>query len=277
MELLRLVLDARGIPYMIVGHGTQARAFVPAMHEIMARAELAAVAAEKRTVPRRMPLRRNAHWAMLPLLALIMLHGLRMGWWLTFLDLPSSAAWLECGRLDVDMTLSGQWWRIATALTLHKDGLHLFSNVAFASPFFIMLAQRIGLGKALLASLAAGMLGNACDVLYRDSGYASIGASTAMFGIIGLLCANIVVRSQERGIRRLAVPVAAGMAFLAMLGAEGQNIDYAAHVFGLACGFSIGLPLSIAAVREKFSGRAADFACGLAALLLVGLCWFLAF
>ncbi len=276
MELLRLVLEARGIPHMVTGHGTQARAFVPAMFELAARSELVAVAAEKPHVRPRVPLRRNAHWAMLPLLVLIVLHGMRMGWWLSGTGLPSSAGWLECGRLDVDLVRAGGWWRTVTALTLHSDGLHLFSNVLFAAPFFAMLAQRIGLGMALFSALLAGMLGNACDVLYRDPGYASIGASTAMFGIVGLLCADIVVRSPERGLRRLALPVAAGMGFLAMLGAEGQNIDYAAHVFGLACGFVLGLPAGFCCLRDA-PGRAAQIALGILGAALLQACWMLAF
>jgi membrane associated rhomboid family serine protease len=159
---------------------------------------------------------------------------------------------------------------------LHSDGLHLFSNVLFAAPFLVMLAQRVGLGMALLASLLAGALGNACDVLYRDPGYASIGVSTAMFGIVGLLCADIVVRSPERGLRRLALPVAAGMGFLAMLGAEGQQIDYAAHVFGLACGFALGLPVGFIAGRTA-CGRLSQFALGAACAALTLLCWARAF
>ena len=277
MELLRLVLDSCGIPYMITGHGTQARAFVPAMFEKVARAELAAVAAEKKPVPMRVPLRRNAHWAMLALMLLIVLHGVRMGWWLSFLDLPSSAQWLECGRLDVALVRAGEWWRAGTALTLHVDGLHLFSNVAFTAPFFMILAQRIGLGTALFSVVLSGACGNFMDVAYRDPGYASIGASTAMFGVVGLLCADIVVRSSERGLRRIAVPVAAGMAFLAMLGAEGQNIDYAAHIFGLAAGFALGIPVSLAEKFRLLRGRTAEWLLGAAALVLLAFCWMLAF
>jgi len=277
MELLRLVLDSCGIPYMTTGHGSQARAFVPAMFEGVARAELAAVAAEKKPVPARVFLRRNAHWAMLPLFALIFLHGLRMGWWLDLLDPPAAAQWLQCGRLDVSLVRAGEWWRTATALTLHVDGLHLFSNVAFTAPFFMILAQRIGLGTSMLAVVLSGICGNAMDVVYRDPGYASIGASTAMFGVVGLLCADIVVRSTEHGLRRIAVPVAAGMAFLALLGAEGQNIDYAAHIFGLAAGFALGIPVSFLEKFRPARGRAAEILCGTAAVLLPAFCWLIAF
>ena len=171
----------------------------------------------------------------------------------------------------------GEWWRTATALTLHADSHHLFSNIIFSMPFLILLARRIGLGLTLAGTLAAGMLGNAMNVCYRDPGYASLGFSTGMFSIVGMLCADIVVRSHLRGLRRLALPVAAGVAFLAMLGTEGSNIDYAAHIFGLAAGFIVGLAASAALRHDGKRRRPLEYALGAAAPLFLMLCWHLAF
>ncbi|WP_418765801.1 rhomboid family intramembrane serine protease [Mailhella sp.] len=277
MELLRLVLDSRNIPYVITGHGSQTRAFVPAMFEDVARAELAAVAEEKNVSPTSVPTRRNAHWAMLVMIFLIFWHGLRMGWWpLPFEHLPDPDYWLRCGKLSVTDVRAGEWWRTATALTLHADSLHLFSNVVFGAPFLILLAGRLGLGLTLAATLLSGMLGNAMNALYRDPGYSSLGFSTAMFGIVGLLCADMVIRSPQRGFRRTVLPVAAGLAFLAMLGAEGENVDYAAHVFGLLAGFLVGLAVSLALRHHNGLPRPLEFALGCAAPLLLLLCWDLA-
>ena len=41
--------------------------------------------------------------------------------------------------------------------------------------------------------------------------------------------------------RKAILPIAAGAALLAMLGTEGENTDYAAHVAGLLCGLALGL------------------------------------
>jgi len=278
MELLRLILDARGIPYMITGHGTQARAFVPPLFEDMARTELAGVAAEKTPSLPAVPLRRNAHLAMLIMLFLIFWHGLRMGWWpMPFEHIPDPEYWLQCGRLDVTQVKAGEWWRTATALTLHADSIHLFSNVVFGTPFLILLAQRLGLGLTLSATLLSGMLGNFMNVLYREPGYASLGFSTAMFGIVGLLCADIAIRTPTQGFRRVVLPVAAGVAVLALLGAEGRNIDYAAHIFGLLAGFMVGPAVSFMVRHDNALPRSLEILSGGAALLLLALCWALAF
>ncbi|MCQ2444035.1 MAG: rhomboid family intramembrane serine protease [Mailhella sp.] len=278
MELLRLILDAGDIPYIIKGHGSRMRAWVPAIYELRARIELADVAAEAPPPkPVRLPLRRNGHWAMLLLLILLAWHGLRTGWWSTPFDAADPRSWIQAGSLDSSAVLRGEWWRLATALTLHRDSLHLFSNVVFTSPFLILLAQRTGLGTALAATLASGMLANALNVLYRGPGWNSIGFSTAMFAIVGLLCADMLVRSRASGIlRRAAVPAAAAAAFLALLGTEGENIDYAAHIFGLACGFLTGLAVGATMRHTSPERPLQEFLLGAAAAACVACCWLLA-
>ena len=278
MELMRLILDSKDIPYLIVGHGSQCRAFVPPLFEDIARAELADVAAEKAPPPPRLvPLRRNAHWAMLVPLFLIFWHGLRMGWWpLPFEHIPDPEWWVQAGKLNVSLVRAGEWWRTATALTLHADSLHLFSNVVFGAPFIMLLAQRLGLGLMLFATVISGMLGNFANVLYRDPGYASLGFSTAMFSVVGLLCADLIVRPHLRGLKRILIPMAAGVAFLAMLGAEGKNIDYAAHIFGLGAGFLVGLAVSSLVRHDDALPRPLEWALGLASPLFLLLCWSIA-
>ena len=275
MELLRLILDSKDIPYRIVGHGSQCRAFVPPLFEDIARAELAAVAEEKTLQPPRpVPVRHNAHWAMLLPLFLIFWHGLRMGWWPTpFEHLPDPDYWAEVGKLDINKVRLGEWWRTVTALSLHVDSQHLFSNVIFGSPFIILLARRIGFGLMLAATVFSGMLGNLANALYRDPGYASLGFSTAMFSVVGLLCADIMVRPQTHGVKRILLPLAAGIGFLALLGAEGKNVDYAAHIFGLGSGFIVGLAVSALVRHDDSLPRPLEGALGLAAPLFLLLCW----
>ena len=275
MELLRLVLDSCSIPYMIVGHGSQCRAFVPALFETLARAELADVASEKAPVPPKpLPLRRNAHWAMLVPLFLIFWHGLRMSWWALPLEhIPNPEQWVQAGKLNVTLVRAGEWWRAATALTLHADSLHLFSNVIFGAPFVMLLAQRWGFGLMLASTVLSGMLGNFANVLYRDPGFASLGFSTAMFSVVGLLCADMVIRSPARGLRRILLPMAAGVGFLALLGAEGENIDYAAHIFGLGAGFLVGLAVSSFVRHDSTLPRPLELALGVITPLFLLLCW----
>jgi membrane associated rhomboid family serine protease len=140
----------------------------------------------------------------------------------------------------------------------------------------MLLARRIGFGLMLAATLFSGMLGNFANALYRDPGYASLGFSTAMFSVVGLLCADLIVRPHLRGLKRILIPLAAGVAFLAMLGAEGKNIDYAAHIFGLGSGFLVGLAVSSLVRHDDALPRPLEWTLGLASPLFLLLCWSIA-
>lgn len=282
MELWRLALEAKNIPHLVVGHGANQRIFVPALREGVARSELAALAAESQAgTPAGMEAHHNAHWALFAMLILMFWHGLRMGWWpLPIEHLPDPDYWLARGGLDVyRVRVLGEWWRTATALTLHADSRHLFSNLLFGAPFLVLIARRLGLGLALSLTLLAGILGDTLNALFRPLEHSSVGFSTALFGMTGLLCADTVIRDNgTRGFkRRVLPPLAAGMALLAMLGAEGERTDYAAHIFGLLSGFGLGLGASSLLKRFGLPPRFLDRGMGLAVPLFLLWCWDKAF
>lgn len=281
MELWRLTLEAKAIPHLVVGHGANQRLFVPPVYEGVARSELAALAAESRAHPvSAVAIRHNAHWALFSLLLLIFWHGLRMGWWpLPIEHLPDPDYWIARGGLDVyRVRVLGEWWRTATALTLHVDSLHLFSNLLFGAPFLVLIARRLGLGLALALTLLAGIMGDTLNVLYRPLGHASVGFSTSLFGMVGILCADIAMRDSGQGFRRrVLLPLAAGLALLAMLGTEGERTDYAAHIFGLLSGFGLGLVASAILKRHGPPPRFLEWGMGLAVPLFLLWCWDKAF
>lgn len=282
MELWRLTLEAKNIPHLVAGHGANQRLFVPALREGLARSELAALTAESHArAPAAVEVHHNAHWALCALLILMFWHGLRMGWWpLPLAHLPDPDYWLLCGGLHVHRVRAlGEWWRTATALTLHADSRHLFSNLLFGAPFLILLARRLGLGLALGLTLLAGILGDTLNVLFRPPEHSSVGFSTALFGMTGLLCADTVIRDNgAQGFKHRALPpLAAGLALLAMLGTEGERTDYAAHIFGLLSGFGLGLAVSSLLKRLGPPPRLLSWSAGLAVPLFLLWCWDKAF
>ncbi len=280
LELWRLTLEARNIPHLIVGHGSGQRVFVPPLHEGLARAELAALRDEAQKIPfPALPVHHNAFWTLLALFALVFWHGLRMAWWpLPFEHVPDPDYWLGCGKLDVYRVIAqGEWWRLATSLTLHSDSQHLFSNVLLGAPFAVLLARRLGLGVAMALTLLAGMAGNGLDALYQPYYHSHVGFSTALFGMVGILCADTAMR--DRGPdwkRRFLLPLAAGMALLAMLGSDGERTDYTAHIFGLIAGLGCGV-FSGAALRERAAPRALQAALTVGVFIFMLWAWEKAF
>jgi membrane associated rhomboid family serine protease len=130
--------------------------------------------------------------------------------------------------------LQGEWWRAATALTLHADLAHVAANAVALGIFLGAVAHRLGPALATWLALAAGVAGNVLTALVARGGHASIGASTAVFGVLGTLSALQVPR------RRAWLTLGVGVALLGFLG-TGARADLLAHLFGFAAGVTEGL------------------------------------
>jgi membrane associated rhomboid family serine protease len=189
--------------------------------------------------------------------------------------------WLELGSGDADRILRGEPWRAATALTLHVDLPHALANALFLALFVPPLLRALGGGVGGLALLLSGISGNLLSALFYGTDHRAIGASTALFGALGLLCA-LAVRRRVRAFGssgagkggghpgRVWIPLGAGMALLGILGA-GKRADLVAHLFGLLSGLSIGALLSLAMPRR--AGGAVQWACGALSVALVVAPW----
>lgn len=160
--------------------------------------------------------------------------------------------WYRFGSARAGLIVAGEWWRTATALTLHSGGLHLAGNVVFGILFIGRLARDLGSGLAWLLVLAAGMGGNLVNALLQSPQHNAVGASTAVFGAVGLLAGLNLIRYRKPLWRRWALPLAGAFGLLAMLGAGGEHTDLGAHLFGLLVGIGIGVGC---ALRLLKSGR----------------------
>jgi membrane associated rhomboid family serine protease len=178
--------------------------------------------------------------------------------------------WKALGNAHAGKIMTGQWWRLVTALTLHADWQHLLGNLVIGGVFISRLCRDLRSGPAWLLLLAAGMLGNLVNAWLQNPAHRAVGASTAIFGAVGLLAAISMVRYRHnlRLRRRWTLPVAAALGLLAMLGAGGENTDLGAHLFG----FLFGLPLGFSAeLAVEYWGRPDKKVNAVLALAAIGL------
>ena len=140
-----------------------------------------------------------------------------------------------------------EWWRPFTALFLHGDLPHLAGNLLSGLFFGTLVARSIGPWRGWALILACGTLGNTItSVLTWPESFTSIGASTAVFGALGILSGLGFVTMLRSGLRlpwaRTAAPVLAGIILLGWLGggSEGGNTDVLGHVFGFGSGITAG-------------------------------------
>jgi rhomboid protease GluP len=184
--------------------------------------------------------------------------------------------WFDAGSANAQRIRDGETWRVVTALTLHADLAHVGANAIMA--FFLVgaVCNALGSGAGLAAVLLTGIAGNWINAQLHPSFHSSVGASTAVFGALGLLTGPAVSRRWRRGRRRgrLLAPLGAGLGVIAMLGVGGERTDLWAHLFGFGAGVLLGLPLALSAPRVP--GPATQLACGALAVAVVLGSWELA-
>ena len=212
--------------------------------------------------------------------------------WLTGPVAKPSGAWFREGSSVSSLVLSSEPFRAVTALTLHADGAHVLSNLVSGAIFGRALERRLGPGAAAFSILTAGAVGNVANaVFYASMGeiHRSIGASTAVFGAVGLLATTqLLFGSQrtsrpgsaegpqsQRHITEYIAPIIGGLALLGALGSS-PSTDIGAHAFGLLAGFVIGIPFALAAKKSRTISSAPQIALGLASVALIGGSWALA-
>jgi len=151
--------------------------------------------------------------------------------------------WFARGSADAASIIAGEFWRASTALTLHADLGHALGNALAGTLFIGSVFGALGIGLGFASVVCTGVLGNLANAAFHSAQHSSVGASTAIFGAVGMLAALSVGRHRRLGIagRRALAPIAAGLALLAMLGTS-ERADLSGHIFGLIAGLLLGIP-----------------------------------
>ncbi len=146
-------------------------------------------------------------------------------------DLPAAI-----GAKANDLIRAGQLWRLVTPVLLHASIPHIGFNMYALWLFGVGLERHFGRWRYLLLYLLGGFTGNVLSFLLSSG--LSVGASTAIFGLIGaeavfLLQNRKLFRNQFMGaIGNVVFVVAVNLA----LGAVTPGIDNWGHVGGLLGG-----------------------------------------
>jgi membrane associated rhomboid family serine protease len=290
-----LVLQAMGVRHVIARDGDDQLVLVPSEAAAFARGEIERYERENRGWPPReteepFAVSHGVH-------AAIVYGGLLVLFFLCDRDRTLGYDWYAAGRANAAAIRHGEWWRVITALTLHVDALHLAGNIVFGAMLGIVLAQSIGVGLAWLGFVATGALGNAINAWIQSPQHNSIGASTAVFGILGIQVAYEWMRRRELGYKRWRrwAPLIMGLVWLGWFGTGGaghdvtktaaeqirdidvalQDTDVMAHVLGFATGALFGSALGLFTHPLRMSVRG-QVGLAIAAPLVIAAAWFLA-
>jgi len=253
-----LVLAAVGIPHRVERAAFRWRLLVADADAERAAAALAAYDDERRRATADVPGEHGAAWSGVVVAALLVaFHAL------------AGPRWTDAGAAIAGRIRAGEVWRTVTALTLHADAPHVVSNAVACVVFVTAIARLLGPGVGGWLVLLAGAGGNAVNALVQRPGHESVGASTAIFGAIGIL--GGLQFGRKRGERRAWLALGGSLALLAMLGA-GERVDLLAHLFGLVVGLVLGVAAAAIAPVAP-AGRAVQWPLAAAAVATVAGAW----
>lgn len=146
------------------------------------------------------------------------------------------------GGLQNALALSGEWWRLVTSTFLHADILHIAFNMFALYQIGKIVRQYYG-GKFLFyAYILCGLMGSVLSLIFLGTNSATVGASGAVFGLIGVILIGSAKRSQygiELPFRPLDILPLALYAFVIGL-LPGSNVNNWTHLGGFVMGLILG-------------------------------------
>ena len=155
---------------------------------------------------------------------------------------------------------------------LHADVVHLVGNVVAMAVLASAVCRLLGPGLGAALLVLSGVGGNTLNAVLRSGPHVSVGASTSIFGAVGILAGVAILRARSPR-RRPWVPLAAGLALLGFLG-TGEHADLAAHFFGFQVGLGFGLATAV--LLERPPGTRAQWWWSVVTIILVAGAWLLA-
>ena len=146
------------------------------------------------------------------------------------------------GCMDAErVLLDGEYYRFFTSMFMHGGIDHIVSNMIFLIALGEMLERVIGhvrFAVLYLLSGVGGSLFSIANVVLSGNRYTAIGASGAVFGLVGALLILVVINNghyQGISIKRMIFSIV----YMVYDGTRSEQVDNAAHVGGLIFGVLI--------------------------------------
>lgn len=166
---------------------------------------------------------------------------------------------------SVEGVAEGQWYRLLTAVFLHQQPIHIAFNMLSLWWLGGPLEAALGRARYLTLYLLAGLGGSALSYLLAAQNQPSLGASGAIFGLLGATA--VLMRRLRYDMR----PVIALLVLNLLFTFTWANISWQAHVGGLVVGTVVAYGM-VHAPREK-RALVQKGTCVLALLVIVAMVW----
>jgi rhomboid protease GluP len=129
---------------------------------------------------------------------------------------------------------NGEVWRLLTAMFVHADIVHIFGNMFFLLIFGLRAEDMFDVKEYMAIYFLSGLCGGLLTLLLWPLNTVSVGASGAIFGVLGA-CLIYARRSIGQSIMS-ALMYALFLFFINI----GPNVNFLAHLGGLGTGLLLG-------------------------------------
>ncbi len=170
--------------------------------------------------------------------SLILINIIVFFWEIATNALDSSQGLINAGAMHKASILQGEYTRFITAMFLHADILHLFGNMIMLYISGIIVESFYKTNQTIVIYFLSGIAGCLLSFLLSPSQLPSVGASGAIFGLIG---ANIVFFLQNKNVinninKRVSTVFILFAIFSILTGLSSEMIDNYGHVGGFLGG-----------------------------------------
>ncbi|GAA2292154.1 MULTISPECIES: rhomboid family intramembrane serine protease [Streptomyces] len=179
------------------------------------------------------------------------------------LDLVGRA--YDPGTVQIVGVAEGQWWRLVTSVFLHQQLMHIAFNMLSLWWIGGPLEAALGRVRFIVLYMLSGLGGSALSYLLAAQNQPSLGASGAIFGLLGATA--VLMRRLNYDMR----PVIALLALNLLFTFTWSGIAWQAHVGGLVAGTVVAYGM-VHAPREK-RALVQRGTCALVLLAIVAMVW----
>ena len=136
----------------------------------------------------------------------------------------------DYGMWPFGIVLYGEWWRLLTAAFLHGSWLHIAFNMYVLFVLGPTLERVLGHVRFIVLYIVAALGGSVASYVFSDPRTVSVGASGAIFGLMGALI--VAGRRMRWDITQVLILLGINV----VIGFLSPEVDWRAHFGGLVVG-----------------------------------------
>lgn len=181
-------------------------------------------------------------------------------------DHMERSSWFSGGMLIPSAVADGQWWRLITSGFLHLSVMHIALNMVALYFVGLPLERVVGRWRFLVIYFLSLLGGSTAVMLFASPNSGAVGASGAIFGLMGALAVAFLRFHNDLRQVMLVVVVNLGITFII------PGISWQAHVGGLIVGALAGAAMVFPPAKSRLAWQVGA-SVGLLVVLIALVAW----